>query len=243
VQSVVKKESAGELFARLWREKYAARAAEAQAAEGTRRAEDFVDGPRPVGPWLLRPLTAYDLLLCEGHECPLVGGEAIALRATPDELWWFVWFHQAEAPSGPFARWRFLRRMRRRHFAEDGSTTPAYDRDLAAAVEFVERHFADSGAPKKVDSTTGEPTAQRELGTSWIAGLMVALCCEMGPVDPVSQRPWAHVPLGCLWQYLRILDLRRGNGPAIAATAANRLRAECLDEVNQIRAAQRAAAA
>lgn len=230
--------NASELFTYLWREKYAGLATEAQQAEATRRAEDFVDGPRPVGPWLLRPLTAYDLLVADGYECPLVAGEAAALQATPDQLWWFAWLLRADTDTGPFARWRFIRRMRRRHLSgppSSGSPSSAFFADLAAMAEFVERHFADSAAPKKIDPKTGQPLPQRESGTNWLAGLVMALACETG----WTEEHILQLPLGRLWQYLRILD-RKNGAATLAATAANRLRADCLAEVNETLAAQRA---
>lgn len=224
-------ESATQLFARLWQEKYAALYAAEVAAEATRRAEAFVDGPRPVGPWLLRPLTAYDLLILDGYECPIAVGDWA--RTTPAELAWFAWTLRADLAAGPLRRWLFIRAMRRRH-----RCAATFRADLAAASEYFERHFADSAAPKRLDPRTGQPTPQRELGTNWLAPLVIGLACETG----WPERDILALPLDRLWQYLSTLDRRRG-GTSADFSRSKRLRADCLREVNEILTARRAAAA
>jgi hypothetical protein len=213
---------AREIHADLWRRVYAPAARAAAEAEATRQAEDFVEGPRPVGPWLLRPLTAYDLLISDGYECPLTAGD---WRDTaPAQLHWFAWLLRADMEAGDFARWRFIRRMRRRH--RDAALFAA---DLAATAEYVERHFADASAPKRLDPRTGQPVAARAPGTNWLAPLVVGLACETG----WTEQQILSLPLGRLWQYLRILDQRKNPG-APTATALAKAQAACLAETERV---------
>lgn len=263
-------ETASQIYSRLWAERYAPEAEAAKTEEATRRAEAFVDGPRAVGPYRLRLLTAQDLLHCEGYENPLTAGTEAALQlATPSHLWWFAWNFRADLEAEParlaarharalahrargwrgllrssapaagidypeLARAAWIARQATRHLdLATGKPTPAYFADLAAILDFVEQHFADSGHSARLDPKTGRPRPAKDTGTHWLSGLVIRLATATGWTEPAI----LALPLPRLWQYLRRLDLQ-DDPQALIPNAEKKLRARCAAELNVILAEQ-----
>lgn len=231
--------------ARLWREKYLPQARAAAEEEATRRAEHFVDAPRAIGPWLLRPLTLRDVLLCEGFENPLLAPAEVAIEITrPEQLWWFAWLLQpVERHGDAEAREAFLAAATLRHFEHrprrrllrravlesTGQPSAAYFADLAAVVEYVSQHFADAGFSQTLDPKTGRPRPARDTGTHWIAGIVDTLAAEYA----WREADVLDLHLGRVWQYLRRIEFRR-DPQALIPSREKKLRGECTAEVERL---------
>lgn len=224
--------SAAEIYGRLWAEKYAALAAAAKAGEETRRAEAFVDCPRLVAGQLLRPLTGYDLLILDGYEHPLVGGEAAAKLTPPSAMAWFLWYQRADQRPLWFPAWRGARheaRCRRAWLDRAGNPTAAYTFGvLPEALAYIHAAFADSEVPSRIDEKTGQPLATRESGTAFLAPIVMALAGATG----WTEAHILHLPLARLWQYLKIHRATQRTGPTAEHSTLARLRSQCLQETN-----------
>lgn len=226
---------AQELYERLWREKYAALFAAEAAAESTRRAEAFVDVPRHVAGCLLRPITAYDMLLLDGAESPFVCGDPEA--ASDDHLALALWrLHAANTGSVFWCEVRrrlFVARCRRRWRDAERRL-----QDHAELLCYFDDAFADAAFPQAEPADGQAAPDPRTPSTHFLSTLLVAIAAELGPIDPATGAPFIHTPVARLWQYLR--DLReREHGRTADHSRSKRLRSECLAEVNTLLHAER----
>jgi hypothetical protein len=209
-------------FLAYWEKHYAARHAAEVAAETQRRTEAFIDLPRRVGPFWVRPPTALDLLVLEGIESPLLA-EAVEL-VTSIDLELALWQLRPEA-GGWWARRRHALRCTTRYLAPGGEKRLCAD--LFDLVSLMREATADAGGKR-----TGAPT-RKPLGTAWLAPLVVNLAAETG----WSEAEILRLPLARAWQYLRCLRARHAGKDYTDFSPSDRLKSEALAAFNREQAA------
>ncbi len=204
----------------LWQDKYAALHAAAEAEEGARRAEDFIDVSRTVCGLELRAMTPRDLLYLDYSGSPFIrGGEIGGEHAAQ-----FLWQLSDPQPRGWWSEKRFFR-----HCAALN-----YDDSVAQIQKFLERTFADG--PRR-GGEPGEP-----IGTSFVAPLIVRIAAGIPSLTPPAIM---DTPLPQLFQYQKIIaieDARRNRlPPPREASLGKQFLAQCLDEANRLNAQEQEA--
>lgn len=196
---------------------------EARQAEAERRAEAFFDVARPVAGIPLRPLTPADLHILDSFRSPFVVGDPAA--ATAEHVASVLWLLRYRRSRLPFA-FRFHRRILLRRWRAPG----AFPEDLAALSLWFEDAFADAGGPRE----SGEAHPREPIGVHFLASLLVALACEIGPLDPSTGRPLVETPLPRLFQYQKILRVRREGSDFLDFNAADKVKSAAVNAWNAL---------
>jgi hypothetical protein len=216
-------------------ENYVARWREACAAEEERRSEAFFDVARPVAGLALRPLTPADLHVLDSYRSPFVCGDPA--EATAEHIISVLWLLRYVRPryfAGLVFRLHRAAILRRWRRAPELLTSDHADLSL-----WFDATFADSGAPRTAPED-GQPAARAPIGAHFLASLLVPLCQELGPVDPATGRPLIETPLARLFQYQKILRIKREGESFVDFNAADRIKGEALEAWNDLTPAERA---
>lgn len=203
----------------LWADKYAALAEAAEAEDGSRRAEDFIEVARTVCGLELRQLTPRDLLYLDYAGNALIRGGEIK----PTTLAQFLWQMLDQQPQGWWGERKFFKHCAALPFGQSITEIQAY----------LERTFADA-PPVRSGAASGAEVSP--IGTSFVAPLIVRIAAGIPSLTPPAIM---DTPLPQLFQYRKILNLDA------AAKAGEKLRepspvsrflAQCLDEANRLNA-------
>ncbi len=216
---------AEENFVAAWRE--------AQADEASRRAEAFLEIGRPVAGVALRLLTPQDLLILDGFRSPFVCGDPA--EATPEHLVAVLWLLRAHAPSGLLGR-LFGYRLHRAQLRRRWRSAAQLEQDHAALNVWFGAMFADSGAPRTRDASE----RPAPVGVHFLAALLMDVGCELGAIDPSTGRPLVESPLPRLFQYQKILRMKREKDRFIDFNSADRVKSEALAAWNALPAEEKA---
>jgi hypothetical protein len=205
----------------------------AQKAEAERRAEAFFDVARPVAGIPLRPLTPKDLHVLDSFASPFVCGDPAA--ATAEHIVAVLWMLRLHAPSRWLAGLGF--RLHRRMLFRRWRAPDRFLEDHADLNLWFETTFADAGAPRAALESGHRASA---LGTHFLASLLVPLCAELGAHDPATGQPLIEIPLARLFQYQKILRLRREGADFVDFNAADTIKSEALAAWNGLPPEQKA---
>lgn len=215
-----------ELFHFLWQTKYAPMLAQTGELERQWMAESFIDGTYTVCGEELRWMTPRDLCVLDGCESPFVCHQKIP---EAEDVAFFVWHLSAnntgKGIGNAFRRGRCYGKL------------VARERDLAMDVAEVEEYCARAlvcmPEAKANDGHNGNALPPKPIDVHFLAYLMVEIAAVIGPIDPMSGRPLADIPLPRLMQYKSEIERRSGRS-ADNKTEADVMRSRCLEEVNNI---------
>jgi hypothetical protein len=203
---------------------------EAKQDEEARRAEAFLDVGRPVAGIPLRPLTPQDVLVLDGFGSPFVRGQTV--DATPEHIIAVLWLLRARVPSGLLGRlfgWRLHRATLLRRWRSEEQRL----RDHAELNLWFEAAFADNDCPREASTSTPRQSAQ-PIGVHFLAGLLGGVCADLGAIDPATGRPLIESPLARLFQYQKILRVRREGERFVDFSGADRIKAQALRHWNNL---------
>ena len=110
--------------------------------------------------------------------------------------------------------------------------------DHAELMLWFDAVFIDCGAPR--DSAPSSAPARPSIGANFIASLLVPICAELGAVDFATGRPLIESPLPALFQYQKILRVRREGDKFVDFSGSDRVKGEALRDWNALPAAERA---
>jgi hypothetical protein len=219
-------------FDQIWQAEFAPMVSARLATATARRSEAFLDTTLTVAGEEIRQMTAEDLLMLDGFESPFVCGTDRAI--TPEDVAFFLW--QLSPLNDGTARFR--NRLRRTALLRRVATRDL-EADCAAIREYCARMFADFAPPDAGEAygTAPEPALAKPPSCYWLAPLLLSVSRDLGHLDPMSGRLLAQIPLPRLVQY------RQAAQPADApADDLASLRSRCLERLNTLNSAARAAA-
>lgn len=215
-------------FEQLWQEKYLPQFQAQQAREMEARDRAFLDLEYRLCGEPIRQLTAADLFLLQGLENPFVcGGEIL-----PAHIAQVVWCqHARNIPARPIrTAWH-----RRRAFAR------LRNYPLEKAIEEV-NHFIEA---MTIDLAVGGGSSdgdRRPLLACFLAPLLVTVAKQIGAFDPATGEPLLSSPLPRLLQYRKAIAAELLGKDHKDYAPSDKLMVDCMEEVNQLNAAERAAA-
>jgi len=224
-----------ELFHHLWGTKYAPAMAATAQKEAERRADAFADGVTfTVCGEELRLMTPAELLLLDGFENAFV----CATEPTIDDLQWLLWTLNVQN-SGRRGSWANAWRKGRCYQRVEQRAEFFHD-DVSEVYQYLDRLWLDEAAGEPAPMEGAKPV--RKPATVYcLAPLLVNVAGAVGHIDPMSGRLLAHTPIPRLLQYQRSA-IERKTGEQEASSFDSQ-RSRCLEEVNNIMAERRRAAA
>lgn len=225
-----------ELYHYLWATKYVPLINDTLRKEGERRMHAFADDVTfVVCGEELRLMTPHDLHLLDREDNAFV----CATEYTKKDLAWFLWTLNVQNDGTDGWRNRFRRgKCYARIAARDD-----LDADAGEVYGYLDRLWIDTPADEaKGDGKGGEGQKDKRPPTVYcIAPLLVnvAISLQGSAIDPMSGRLLGFTPIPRLLQYQRA-GMERKTGER-EATSFDSYRSKCLEEVNNIMAARRAA--
>ena len=218
----------------LWRTKYVHLVSEEAKRESEWLAESFIDSTYTVCGEELRLMTPRDLCVLDGFESPFVTYKELPTR---EDVAFFMW--TMNAGNTGYGVFNAIRRGR--CYARFTNEERDLALDVAEIELYLERAFV--GLPKTPVKKEGEASSvlpPKPLNVHFMAPLLVDVAAVIGPIDPMSGRYLADIPIPRLMQYKKTINRDKGHETEVDADDEKR-RSDCLEEVNHIIAARRSA--